>query len=836
MKRTLRVALMALTTTAIVPLAAQAQTAPEGVATPAQEPAVGGVETSPEGQTEPANAAGARGADEIIVTARRRDERLLDVPVAVTAVGGETLSNYSVSRVTDLATLVPSLVAGKAASGSSASIFLRGVGSTALSAGFDQSVSFVIDGLPMSRGREISLPQFDIQRVEVLKGPQALFFGKNTTGGLISVTSNSPTDTLEAGVKGGYGFKAEEKYVEAYISGPITDTLRARIAGRYSDSEGAFVNTAADSYTNYIPGQVRTRNSRRRGYSEALGMRGTVEWQPSSSFTLQLKGGFSQVDDGGPTDLVERICGAGRDRPLDTVTPIGVFPASPNADCKVNGRSDSAAIPTQVADANYRYARDGRLYGDFDSQFAILTGTVTSDPFDVTSITGFYHFRQYDLNNVSGESYPAGFSQLADFKQYSEELRFQSKFDGPFNILTGVFWARGEFEFNTDAYIFPLPLDPVNGTYTTFKRDNGFQTDSMSAFAEGTLELTDQIEFSAGARYSVESRDSYQRSRPAHSLFAAGFPGNVELNDRYRAENLSPQVTLRYKPEADTSIYAAYKQGFKAGGFNISQAISTTNVAAQEDTGRYDAETAEGGEIGLRTLQFGRRLSFNVTAYRYTYSNLQVQFFDPTAVSLTAGNAGKLRTQGVEADFNFAVPGIEGFSLRGAAAYNDAKYMDYVGQCYPGQTLALGCNLQLVGGVGNAQDYDGRRPPKAPEFAGRAGFTLDVPVSSSGWSVRATSDVSYSSSYNYTDALRPDSIQKAFAKVDGALSLNGPDDKWSLSLIGRNLTNKLVVTAANDIPFVGGTGTGTAGPGVTADMSAFIDNPREIYLELALKF
>ena len=131
--------------------------------------------------------------EDIVVQARRRDERLIDVPVAITAIGGESLSDYSVSRVSDLATLVPSLVTGKAASGSSASIFLRGVGSTALSAGFDQSVSFVIDGLPMSRGREISLPQFDIQNVEVLKGPQALFYGKNTTGGLINVNSNNPT-------------------------------------------------------------------------------------------------------------------------------------------------------------------------------------------------------------------------------------------------------------------------------------------------------------------------------------------------------------------------------------------------------------------------------------------------------------------------------------------------------------------------------------------------------------------------------------------------------------------------------------------------------------------
>ena len=829
MKHSLRVALLALTTTAIVPLAAQAQTAPDGPAAPAQEPAIGGVETSPDGQTRPANTAGALGDGEVIVTARRRDERLLDAPVAITAVGGETLTQYQATRVSDIATLVPSLIAGKAASGSSASIFLRGVGSTALSAGFDQSVSFVIDGLPMSRGREISLPQFDIQRVEVLKGPQALFFGKNTTGGLISVTSNNPTESFQAGVKGGYGFNADERYVEAYVSGPLSDTLRARIAGRYSKADGAFVNTAADEYTNYIPGQFRTRNSDKRGFSEAYGARGTVEWEPSSAFTLQVKGGFTKVKDGGPTDIVERLCGGGRTTPLEA----NGIPPSPNADCRINGRSDQSAIPIQVAQANYRYARDGRMYGDFESQYGIATANVTSDPFDVTSITGYYHFRQYDMNNVSGEAYPAGFTQLADFDQFSQELRFQTKFDGPFNVLFGAFYAHGDFLFNTDAYIAPVPFDPDTGTFVTFKRDNGFQTDSMSGFAEATLNLSEQFEVSGGARYSLESRNSYQRSLPANVAFAASFPGGIELTDRYRDDNISPQATIRYKPSTDTTLYASYKQGFKAGGFNISQALTPVSTVAQ---GRFGSETAEGGEIGFRTLAFARRLSFSITAYRYVYTDLQVQYFDPTSVSLTAGNAGKLRTQGVEADFNFRVPGIEGLSLRGAAAYNDAKFQDYVGQCYPGQTIALGCNLDPVDGVFNAQDYDGRTPPKAPEFAGRAGFTLDVPLTDSGWSVRASSDVSYTSKYNFSDALRPDAVQKAYAKLDAALALSGPEERWTLSVIGRNLTNKLVVTAANDIPFAGGTGTGTAGPGVTADMSAFVDNPREVFVELALKF
>ena len=827
MTGTLRFAALLLSTALVAPSMAWAQQQP------AQEPAPGGVATAPSGEVEADNATPSADPSDIIVTARRRDERLLDVPVSLTAVGGETLATYQVSRVTDLATFVPSLVTSKAASGSSASVYLRGVGSTALSAGFDASVSYVFDGLPMSRGREIALPQFDVARVEVLKGPQALFFGKNTTGGLISVVTNGPTETLEAGIKGGYGFKAREKYVDGYISGPLTDTLRARIAARYSESDGAFINTAADTYTNYIPGQFRMRDRDRRGFAESLGVRGTLEWEPSEAFNFQLKGGFASVDDGGPTDLIERICGAGRTTPLSAMFFGQTFPPSPNADCRVDGRSDLSALPVQVAQTGFRYARDGKMYAAFDSQFAVLTANVTSDPFDVTSITGFYHFKQTDLNTVAGEAFPVGFSQFADFEQFSQELRFQSKFQGPFNVLFGGFYAHGKFIFNTDAYLFPIPLDPINNTYRSFSRDDGFTSDSLSFFAQGTLDLTSQLQLSAGARYSLEARNSYQISNPSHIALAAVFPGGLDLRDRYRDDNISPEVSLRYKPDVDTTLYAAYKQGFKSGGFNISQTLTPASTVRD---GQFGAETAEGGEIGLHTLQFNRRLNFNAAIYRYIYSDLQVQFYDPQANTLIAGNAGKLRTQGVEADFNYRVPGIDGFSVRGAAAYNDVEFQDYIGQCYAGQTIAAGCNLQLVGAAFTAQDYDGTTPPKAPKFAGRLGATLEVPVTASGINVRASGDVSYTSKYNYSDALRPDAIQDAYTKIDASISVNGPDDRWSVSLIGRNLTNELVVGAANDLPFTGGTGGGTSGPGVLSDMSAFIDNPREIFLELAFKF
>jgi iron complex outermembrane receptor protein len=764
---------------------------------------------------------------EIIVTARRRDERLIDAPVAITALGGAALDNYAVTDFSDMASLVPTMVAGKAASGSSASIFLRGVGSTALSAGFDQSVSFVVDGMPMSRGREIGLSQYDVQRIEVLKGPQALFFGKNATGGLISVTTNSPRDVFEAGFKAGYGFEAKEKYGEGYISGPLSDTLRARLAFRVADSEGAFTNTAALTYIDPL-GMERHRNSKYRGGGRTYSGRATVEWDATDNLTFQVKTGYTDQKDGGPTDIVERICGGGRTTPF----AANGIPPSPNADCSINGRSDSSTIPLAVAQANYRYARDGHMYSRLKSGYGILTATLESDVFDVTSITSYYRFKQTDLNNVSGEAYPATFSQLADYRQTSEELRFQSKWDGSVNVLFGLFASSNKFIFNTDAYIFPVPISPVTNTYTTFKRDNGFSGSSMSAFGEVTANVTDSIELAGGARWSYESRDSYQTSLPAHLAFAGAFPAGLRLDDRYRETDVSPQVTLRYKPSRDLTFYAAYKEGFKSGGFNISQ---TLTPAATVGAGEYGAERARGGELGARAILLGGALSLNATAYYYDYLDLQVQNFDPVTIGQVVANAGTLRVKGIEGDFNWR---SGGFSLRGAAAFNDASYKDYVGQCYGGQTAAAGCNLlaPLPGAAFTSQNYDGRTPPKAPRFAGRFGASYDVPLTASGWTLQLSSDVSYTGKYNFTDTLRPDGVQKAYTKIDAAVRVNGPDDRWTLGVIGRNLTNKLVVTAANDIPFAGGTGTGAAGPGVLADMSAFVDNPREIYVEVGFKF
>lgn len=777
--------------------------------------------------------------DAIVVTARRRAESLQNAPVAVAALTGEKLNQYAVVNVNDLAKFVPGMVVGKQVTGSSASIFLRGVGSSSLSAGFDQSVSFNIDGIAMSRGREISLAQYDLRSVQVLKGPQALFFGKNATGGVIAVDSNNPGSKFEASLAGGYGFKGDETYVDGFLSGPVTDTLGARFAFHANKTEGYFRNTAGvavDVLQQAVePTKDFTRipTDSRRGYSKSAAGRLTLLYQPTDALTMNLKMSGNYYTDNGASDLYERKCAAGRTTPAGTSgTP------SPFADCKIDGRSDHARLPTIVAQT-MRYTRDsGKPYTRLVSGSAVLNTLYETDPIDYTSITAFYGFKQTSGDDMNGQTRAIWNAQKSTMEQFSEELRASTKFEGPVNFTVGAYYSNVDFTYNIDSYTNVAPFDPVSQTYTTFGRNSGFKGKTLSGFFEAILNPTPTIEISGGARYSHESKNSFEQFLPNNAAYAAIYSQNLLVRDRYREGNLSPQATIRWKPSDAITAYLAYKEGFKAGGYNISQVfLASTTVASALANGRFNAEIARGFEGGIRTTLFDRSLHFNVTGYSYEYTDLQVQFYNPVTLSQSVANAGALRVKGIETDFTYRVPGIRGLDFHGALAYNHAAYKGFIGQCYAGQTFALGCNqLRNAAGNYNGQVFSSRTPPKAPRLGAQFGSSLDVPLAGD-ISLTLTGDATYSSKYNYTDTLRPDAVQSRFARIDASVALGNDTQGWKLSLIGRNLTDKLVVTSANDVTFSGGTGTGSpTAASVLADINAVVERGREVYLEARYKF
>jgi len=765
----------------------------------------------------------------IVVTGRLREERLQDVPLAVTALGGEMLQEKAITDIQGIAKMVPMMVVGRQVSGSAASIFLRGVGSSSLSSGFDQSVAINLDGIAMSRGREIVNTQYDLKQVEVLKGPQALFFGKNSTGGVISITTADPTREREISGRVGYEFEARERYIEGVLSGPLSDQLLARFAFRAGEMDGYFVN---DAQPNGLGGNYfREVASRRLPYGSSLSGRATLIYEPSDTLRLSLKAAYTHMQDSGVA--YDRVCGEGRTTPLPT---LGV--ADPYSTCEADGRISTANIPVNRAQASRYMKDDGELYDDHKSQYVVFRADKDLGSMHVTSLTSYYGYQQLDANSFSGATLLINSGQDTKWKQFSQELRLLTDLDGPFNATLGGFYSWGKLNFNYVSSIFNDPEDPATGRFDTFWTRNGFTAESYSAFAEVNWSLSDQLELAGGARVSHDKRESFvDWTDYVHPNFISIFaPARIE--DPYSNTNVSPQVTLTYEPTNDLMVYAAYKQGYKSGGFNTSLTVTQSIVASADPAsfGRFEEEKARGGEIGFRSTLLDGAMHFNATAYNYDYLGLQVQVFNAITQAQTVQNVGKLTVRGIELEADYDMPGIDGLRLHGAFAYNDATLHDFVGACYTGQSVAAGCNLLPNGaGVFQGQDEEGMTPPKAPEFGAQFEASYRVPVSDALFA-QVSGGIQYTSEYNYSDALRPDAVQPGYTRFDAAVRFGDVDGRWELALIGRNLGNELVITSANDMPRQGG-GTGTTDPNAfSGDLNAIVERGREVHATLSFSF
>jgi outer membrane receptor protein involved in Fe transport len=296
---------------------------------------------------------------------------------------------------------------------------------------------------------------------------------------------------------------------------------------------------------------------------------------------------------------------------------------------------------------------------------------------------------------------------------------------------------------------------------------------------------------------------------------------------------VSPELTLRWRPTDDLNLFASYKKGYKSGGSNLSEIAFLGTTA---DTIHFESEKADGIEMGVKGVVAARALSYSLTLYRDTYKDLQVSVFDPVAVTLHVGNAGKYRAQGIELDLAYAVPTVDRLDLRSSLYYNDAKYRDYVGACYTGQTIAQGCNRQLSSATGafTSQDYEGRPGSHAPKWTAMLGVDYEIPLSVGGLRLGIGMDSRYTSAYYLGETLSPFQKQDGYVDLNSTIRLLDAARSWEIALIGRNLLDELVGANAIDHPLTG-SGTGT-NSGLPADTSLVIGRPREIALQGTLRF
>lgn len=745
---------------------------------------------------------------EIVVTAQKRRESLIDVPVAVAVVSQTALKNNAASSLSNIAELVPQVMIGSVSTGTGAVISIRGISSTPLDAGIDQSVSMVVDGVQLSRGRITTQSMYDLSNVQVLEGPQALFFGKNSPAGVIDIEANQPTDTLTGYVDAGYEFVAAERYLEGAISGPVSDTLKVRFAFRADQMNGWIRNDATPEPDPFIPGITlpgawTNFSPQDRNYSGRF----IADWTPTESFSAKgtLELGTDRANSG-ETDI-DTYCANGVTVPTDSGVP------DPEGNCRLNMVEAISALPRQLA-INFPFGNGGVPYETSTDWLASLRLNEELQDVTLTSLTGYYNQRVADSGTYDVSSFANVYE--SEFERYGlleQELRATSHFSGPLNYTVGAYFDHStRYHFNA-PYLFDTGINPATDNYTNNEQAAWNGANTASAFAQLRWKIISSLELAGGARWT------YQKQGDAIGNLAVNptgvlpglLPAGEFVTPHLVDHNVSPEVTLTWHPVNGQTLYAAYKSGYKSGGFS-----DTATLYSSDDANAitFRHELSKGGEIGYKGVILGNTLRYSVTGYLYNYYGLQVTAFDATTISYTIRNAANSRTEGVEGTIEWSP--LLGLDFHGSLGYNHAYYEDFPGaQCYPGQT---------VGCVDGEQNLIGQPLVDAPKLAYNLGSTylLRLPhdlVANLGLSG------AYNGGYEIGADGNPELWQHAYWLLDSSIRLSSTADTWSVSLIGRNLTNSYYAISGNERT-LGGLG----------QLAGYFNRPREVIVELGYNF
>ncbi|MDB5713964.1 MAG: hypothetical protein JWO15_1361 [Sphingomonadales bacterium] len=771
--------------------------------------------------------------DEIIVTARRRDETLTAVPVAITAISQAEMQRAGVTDFRSLSTALPTLKTSEATSGAGGSIYIRGVGTTGgLSAGSEQAVSINVDGVQFSRGSILRLGLYDAAQVQVLRGPQALFFGKNSPAGVISVTTVDPGERLEILGQASYEFEARAMAGQFGISGPITETLGARLFVNVDKSKGYYINDAgsvSEAINAIRPNTAFTLGDDRGPYRKSVFVRGTLKFEPSPNFDARLKMSYSHQNQDNASDYKQKIaCATGVSQVASTVAALGGNPALTPLlsidDCHPDRHFTHGTMPQSTA----ALAQGDLSVPNNLGKTSIMLGSLEMN-FDVnpviklTSVTGYEETKDYFIDSFTWN--PAYLPVLVfethnKDHSFTQELRLATSFtDFPVNFLVGGFYQNAGlliYNFNT----------PSMGA----RFDQRIGTRAASVFGQAIWDITDKLELSGGARYSTERR--------TFNVDRAGVPQPTKV-PKNTYHDVSPEVTLTFRPSQRATVYASFKQGFKSGGFNP-RYLGGNPIVAPGDDLSFAPESTSGGEVGAKGELLNRSLRMALAVYNYKYQDLQVSSVDnsTSVATVRVQNAATARAKGVEWDMTFSPQAVSGFRINSSVNYSDARYLKFTSPCYVGQTIADGCNMVLAGnGRYTSQDLSGQRLTNSAKWSMSFGANYELPLSSSGLMLGFAADTKHETSYNPLPEKDPLVNQRGYWLVNGSVRLFSANRRWEIALIGRNLTKVFRAIESTSASFTGsGALTGTVTTGGRPDYTGNLLAPRSIMTQASFRF
>lgn len=706
--------------------------------------------------------------DEVVVTATKRQESLQDVPVSVAAVTGDTIENMGVVDMEEVALYIPNFEAS--ISTILPNLYVRGLG-TGTSHSIEQPVGRFVDDVYIGRGAASLLSFMDVQAVEVLRGPQGTLFGKNTLAGAMIVRTGEPTDSFEADVSAGFGsYSTNGDFydVEAHVSGPLTDSLRGRLAVRYSDSDG------------YVENRLSGPNG---GIREDIGFRLKLEQDLGDRTTVQLKLEHGELDAEGNTS--QEIVGPPESNP-GIANAFRFF--SPEWTEDLDWVADySCGDDPPVVQSLPGFCPDREQ----EVQAAVLRVTHDFAAGEFLSISAFqqYEFldRFYAIDmGIAGGSYNA--LRDEDFEAFTQEFRFSSEVSGNSDYIVGLYYENSDlFRFsNTDISFESFPGIPL-----AVQQDEVFDqnTETLAIFGQYRFHVNDRFTVSLGGRFTDEEK-TYKFDRyyepfgtpydPSTVVpFAPGPFGPLEASidrpEEVRSEDrFTPSLNVQYNVSDSVMVFATVSQGYKAGGF--SDRVS----ADPADSIQFEEEINNAVEVGMKGLFADGSVELNATAFHMQIDDLQVSSSIPGTVAFQVQNAAEAISQGIEVDGRWSVNA--NLLLGGNLAYTDAYYDSFPNaDCTPGQAAAAG--------PGCTQDLGDETLIFAPEWKGTlfAEYTTDV---ANGWQFLARGDVTYSDEYYTETPLSPGVFQNDYQVYNAALWLASPNGRVRFGLVGRNITEE----------------------------------------------
>jgi iron complex outermembrane receptor protein len=741
-------------------------------------------------------------SEDIIVTARKREETSIGVPVAISAIGGAALERRGISDLNALTRIVPALqigTAGGAAQGGT--ITLRGIGGTENNALADQAVSFNIDGSQIARSSVQRMAQMDIEQIEVLKGPQSLFFGKNSPGGVISLRTADPGPQFAAQLRAGYEVNAHEWQGDGFISGPLTDALGARFAFYGSKMRGWQTQTVPQSspYGNlnrYLPN------------NEEFAGRLTLKLDTGGRLKGKLKVAYNRVTAQGSAGDQYIYCPGG--------LPFNGDITECRADDKFYRPGFGPTFGTILP--QYRngvpYAKQEQWLGSLQMEYRPV------DSVSITSVSSLYDMYYIATDNFARTVVPqavlAAYNEL-DIREISQEVRVATDFDASINLLVGGYFQHSDVNYGSAAH--RNALAPVQLNNYSIRQDG----QSYSIFGQAIWKVIPTLELSMGGRYSHERKSIVVRA-PAYDGPQISTPV-----PRASWEDFSPEIALTWRPTQKLTFFGTYKEGFLSGGFNGGGGSLTGNRV-------FDPQGLKGFEIGAKAAMFRGRLRTNLSLYDYKITGQQVTLTSTTGnvISQFVTNAGRSGSRGVDFDMAYRTP-IDGLSVHSEIAYTDARYKRFNVVCYRGQSVAQGCNLQPnAAGIYTQQDFAGRPILRAPDWTAGFGADYDFRLTNL-WSMGLSADAAYSSGFDTVAEAAPGSHMNDYWLLDASLRIFSAYKHWEAAIIGKNLTNRYYWTRSTQIAFTG-TGSGTAVAGTNADIMASVERGRQVLMRVSYRF